>query len=224
MRVLKLHDWNISTAEAGRLQRDLAPSVVRSRCVFQPLRYVAGVDVSVDRINAIGRAAVVVLSYPELKPVEVKSLERRLEWPYVPGFLSFRELPLLLDVFEMIDIVPDLVLVDGHGVAHPRRFGIACHLGLFLDIPTIGCAKSLLCGTHGPLGAAKGSVADIIDHDEVVGVAVRTRDAVKPVYVSIGHMCGFADSVESVLHCTGKYRLPEPTRVAHLAAGGRVPF
>ncbi len=139
----------------------------------------------------------------------------------MPGYLSFRELPLLLDVFETIDITPDLVLVDGHGIAHPRRFGIASHLGLFLDVPTIGCAKSLLCGAHGPLGDARGSVADIVDRDEVVGSAVRTRDSVKPVYVSIGHKCGFADAVESVLQCTNKYRLPEPTRLAHIAASGR---
>jgi len=222
MHVLKLHQWNISTAEAGRLQRDLAPLVVRSRCLFRPIKHVAGVDVSIDRIHATGRAAVVVLSFPDLALVESRTLERRVEWPYVPGYLSFRELPLLLDVFETIDITPDLVLVDGHGIAHPRRFGIASHLGLFLDIPTIGCAKSLLCGAHGPLGDARGSVADIVDRDEVVGSAVRTRDSVKPVYVSIGHKCGFADAVESVLQCTSGYRLPEPTRMAHLAAGGRV--
>lgn len=223
MRVLKLHGWNISTAEAGRMQRDLAPSVVRSRCLFRPPRYVAGVDVSIDLVRGAGRAAVVVLSFPELELVESRTVERQVEWPYVPGYLSFRELPLLLDAFERVETTPDMVLVDGHGIAHPRRFGIACHLGLFLDLPTIGCAKSLLCGAHGPLGEARGSTAEIVDRDEVVGLAVRTRTGVKPVYVSIGHKCAFADAVESVLHCTGRYRLPEPTRVAHLAAGGRWP-
>jgi len=223
MHVLKLHLWNVSTVEAGQLQRDLAPLVVRSRCLSRPPRYVAGVDVSIDRPRAMARAAVVVLTSPEMEPVEVRTLERRVEWPYVPGFLSFRELPLLLGVFEQIETVPDLVLVDGHGIAHPRRFGLASHLGLFLDIPTIGCAKSLLCGSHGPLGETRGSVADVVDHEEMVGVAVRTRDGVKPVYVSIGHKCGFADAVESVLHCVRRFRLPEPIRMAHHAAGGRFP-
>ena len=223
MRVLNLHEWNVSSTEAGRLQRDLAASVVRSRCLFQPPRYVAGIDLSVDRIRGRGRAAVVVLSFPGLEPVEVRTVEGPLTWPYVPGFLSFREMPLILTACDLIRTAPDLVLVDGHGIAHPRRLGIASHLGLFLDVPTVGCAKSLLCGTHGSLGAERGDTADIIHRDEVVGVAVRTRTNVKPVYVSIGHKCGFADAVELVLHCTSRYRLPEPTRLAHLAAGGRVP-
>lgn len=222
MRVLKLHEWDISTTEAGQIQRDLAASVVRSRCLFHPPRYVAGVDVGVDRLRGLGRAAVVVLSFPDLAVAEVKTLEGPLQWPYVPGFLSFRELPLVLSVCELIRTTPDMVLVDGHGTAHPRRFGLASHLGLLLDVTTVGCAKSLLCGAHGPLGTQRGAVADIVDAGETVGVAVRTRTNVKPVYVSIGHKCGFADAVESVLHCTGRYRLPEPTRLAHLAAGGRL--
>jgi deoxyribonuclease V len=223
MRVLNLHDWNVDITEAGKLQRDLATLVVRSRCLFQTPRFVAGIDLSVDRIRGRGRAAVVVLSCPALELVEVKTVEGPLTWPYVPGFLSFREMPLILAACNLIQTAPDLVLVDGHGIAHPRRFGIASHLGLFLDAPTVGCAKSLLCGTHGFLGLDRGGTADIIDRDELVGAAVRTRTGVKPVYVSIGHKCGFADAVESVLHCTGRYRLPEPTRLAHLAAGGRLP-
>ena len=223
MDVLRLHEWDISTAEARRIQRDLAATVVRSRCLLHPPRYVAGVDVSVDRLRGLGRAAVVVVSFPELEVVEVRTTEGPLQWPYVPGFLSFRELPLVLAACELVRIVPDIVLVDGHGIAHPRRLGIASHLGLFLDIPTVGCAKSLLCGVHGQLGAERGVVADIVDAGEVVGAAVRTRIGVKPVYASVGHKCGFADAVESVLHCTGRFRLPEPTRLAHLAAGGRLP-
>ena len=222
MHVLQLHQWDISTAEAGCIQRDLAASVVRSRCLFHPPRYVAGVDVGVDRLRARGRAAVVVLSFPHLEVAEVETLEGPLQWPYVPGFLSFRELPLVLAVCELVRTTPDIVLVDGHGIAHPRRVGLASHLGLFLDIPTVGCAKSLLCGMHGTLGLERGATAEIVDDGEVVGAAVRTRSNVKPVYVSIGHKCGFADAVESVLHCTSRYRLPEPTRLAHLAAGGRL--
>jgi len=223
MRALRLHEWNVSSTEAGQLQRDLAALVVRSRCLVQTPRYVAGIDVSVDRVRGLGRAAVVVLSFPKLETVEVRTFVGALTWPYVPGFLSFREMPLILAAWDLIETAPDLVFVDGHGSAHPRRLGIASHLGLFLDVPTVGCAKSLLCGTHGSLGTERGDTADVIHRDEVVGVAVRTRSGVNPVYVSIGHKCGFADAVESVLHCTGRYRLPEPTRLAHLAAGGSLP-
>ncbi len=222
MHVLNLHDWDISTTEAGRLQRDLASSVVRSRCLFRVPRYIAGIDVAVDRLRNLGRAAVVVVSFPELELIEVKVSEGSLSWPYVPGFLSFREAPLALAACRLIETSPDLVMVDGQGIAHPRRLGLASHLGLFLDVPTIGCAKSLLCGTYGELRMERGATAGIIDQDEMVGVAVRTRNNVKPVYVSIGHKCGFADAVESVLHCSRTYRLPEPTRLAHLAAGGKL--
>ncbi len=222
MRVSSLHAWNVSTREAGTIQRDLAGAVVRSRCLFQPPRYVGGVDMSVDRIHGLGRAAVVVLSFPQLELVEVRTAEGALTWPYVPGFLSFREMPLILAAFETVGTAPDIVLVDGQGIAHPRRLGIASHLGLFLDLPTVGCAKSLLCGTHPELGNERGDTANIVHQGETVGIAVRTRRGVKPVYVSVGHKCGFADAVESVLHCTSRYRLPEPTRLAHLAAGGKL--
>jgi deoxyribonuclease V len=222
MRVLKLHEWDISTTEAAQLQRDLAGEVVRSRCLFKTPRRVAGVDVGIDRIHGRGRAAVVVLSFPQLEVVEIETFEGDVTWPYVPGYLSFREMPLVLRACELVRETPDIMFVDGQGIAHPRRFGLASHLGLCLGIPTVGCAKSLLCGSHGPLEWERGGTADIVDHGEVVGVAVRTRSGVKPVYVSIGHMCGFADAVESVLHCSGRFRLPEPTRLAHLAAAGRL--
>ncbi len=222
MRVLDLHDWNISTTEAGRLQRDLSWRVVRTRCLWHEPRYVAGVDMSVNRIGGTARAAVVIVSYPALEPVEVQVAEGVLTWPYVPGFLSFREAPLVLEACRRVQTVPDLVIVDGHGIAHPRRLGIASHLGLFLDVPTIGCAKSLLCGTYQEPGTERGSMAEIVDAGETVGIALRTKNNVKPVYISAGHKCGFADAAASVLHCSRRYRLPEPTRLAHLAAGGRM--
>lgn len=222
MRVLKLHGWDISAADAAQLQRDLAGKVVRSRCLFEAPRRIAGIDVGIDRVRGRGRAAVVVLSFPQLEVVEVETFEGEVTWPYVPGYLSFREMPLVLRACELVHETPDMVFVDGQGIAHPRRFGLASHLGLSLGIPTVGCAKSLLCGAHGMLGAERGAIAEIVDHGEVIGVAVRTRSNVKPVYVSIGHKCGFADAVESVLHCTGRFRLPEPTRLAHLAAAGRL--
>jgi len=222
MRVLNLHSWEISTTEAGALQRDLATRVVRSRCFSVQPRHVVGVDVSVDRVHGTARAAVVVLSYPALLPVEVQTVEGGLEWPYVPGFLSFREAPLILSACRELTVVPDLLLVDGQGIAHPRGLGLASHLGLFLDLPSVGCAKSLLCGTHEVLDATRGSFAELVYKSETVGAAVRTRTGVKPVYVSIGHKIDLATAVEWVLHCSGKYRLPEPTRLAHIAAGGRV--
>jgi deoxyribonuclease V len=222
MRVLDLHGWDIGTTEAGILQRDLATRVVRSRCLSASPRYVAGADLSVDRVRGRGRAAVVVLSYPDLQTVEVRTAAGELYWPYVPGFLSFREAPLVLAACRELDITPDLLIVDGQGVAHPRGLGLASHLGLFLDIATIGCAKSLLCGVHGALDEGRGASADVVYAGEVVAAALRTRDGVGPVYVSIGHKVDLASAVEWVLHCTGRYRLPEPTRLAHLVAGGRL--
>jgi deoxyribonuclease V len=178
---------------------------------------------SVDRLRKWARAAVVVLRYGDLGVVEVRTVESDLTWPYVPGLLSFREAPIVLQACAALETVPDVVLVDGQGIAHPRGFGLASHLGLFLDAPTVGCAKSLLCGTHAPLGPERGSTADLVLDGDVVGCALRTRSGVKPVYVSIGHKTDLVSAVEWVLHCAGRYRLPEPTRLAHLAASGRFP-
>ena len=224
MRVLALHSWDIGITEARSLQSDLATRVARSLCFSGNPRYIAGADLSVDRVRGRGRAAVVVLSYPELELAEVRIAEGELDWPYVPGFLSFREAPLVLAACRGLDITPDMLIVDGQGVAHPRGLGLASHLGLFLDIPTIGCAKSLLCGAHGVLDEVRGVSADVVYGGEVVAAALRTRDGVRPVYVSVGHKVDLASAVEWVLHCSVGYRLPEPTRLAHLAAGGRLPW
>ncbi len=220
MRVLKLHEWDVSTAQAAVLQRDLARKVVRSRCLFSEPRLVAGCDLAVDRLRGRGRAAVVVLSVPSMEQVEVRLAEGPLTWPYVPGYLSFRECPLVLEAFSLLAVVPDVVLVDGQGIAHPRRFGLASHLGLCLDLPAVGCAKSLLCGVCEQPGAEPGSTAEVRDGGDVVAVALRTRSGSRPVFVSIGHKTDLAGAVEWVLHCTDRHRLPEPTRLAHLAAGG----
>ena len=222
MRVLDLHSWDVATSEAGDLQRDLATRVVRSRCLYSPPRYIAGTDMSVDRIHGTARAAAVVIEFPSLHLVEIRTVEGPLTWPYVPGFLSFREAPLVLDALSMLRTEPDMVMVDGQGIAHPRRLGLASHVGLFIDVPTIGCAKSLLCGEYGSLGHAKGEGSDIMHKGEVVGSALRTRSGVKPVFVSVGHKFNLAGAVEWVLHCCLGYRLPEPTRLAHHAAGGRI--
>ena len=145
-----------------------------------------------------------------------------LYFPYIPGLLSFREAPLILAACEQLDLIPDLVLVDGQGIAHPRRFGLASHLGLFLNIPTIGCAKSLLCGAHEIPDSEPGNYAEIIDKSEIIGAALRTKPGVKPVYVSIGHKIDLETAIRWVMNCCRGYRLPEPARLAHLAAGGNL--
>ncbi len=211
------------------LQREL-----RLRVVTRPFRdavnTVAGVDVHVPAragaaSGAIATAAVVVLSYPGLELVETAVASLPVGFPYVPGLLSFRELPVVVEAFRLLDTRPDLVLCDGQGYAHPRRFGLACHLGLLTGVPSIGVAKTLLVGMHEPLGAERGSWVALTDGDETVGAAVRTRCGVKPVYVSVGHDVDLETAVAWTLRCTSRYRLPETTRLAHGVAGrrGRVP-
>jgi deoxyribonuclease V len=170
----------------------------------------------------MAQAAVVVLDYPGLDVVEVRVARGELLLPYIPGLLSFRECPLILAACRMLHCTPDLILVDGQGVAHPRRLGLASHLGLFLDVPTVGCAKSILCGSHQPVGQEPGCSAELIHDGELVGAALRTRAGVKPIYVSVGHRIDLASALHWVLQCCCGYRLPQPTRLAHLAAGGRL--
>lgn len=180
---------------------------------------VAGVDISV-RSDRTARAAVVVLTFPGLTPVETRIADGILSFPYVPGLLTFREAPLILAACEMLSVGPDLILVDGQGMAHPRRFGIASHLGLLLDTPTIGCAKSRLCGCHETPADPAGSYAELRDGGEIIGAVVRTKAGTKPIYVSIGHKIDMATAIRLVLQCCRGFRIPQPTRLAHLAAGG----
>jgi deoxyribonuclease V len=176
----------------------------------------------VGKVNELAQAAVVVLSYPELRLVAVELAQGRLELPYIPGLLSFRESPLILTACQRLSVIPDLFMIDGQGIAHPRRMGIASHLGLLLDTPTIGCAKSRLCGRNTEPADEFGSYAEVIDRGEVIGVALRTKTGVKPVYVSTGHKISLQNAIYWVLNCCRGYRLPEPTRLAHLAAGGNL--
>ncbi len=217
----RLHSWQVSTAQALDIQRRLAAQVSRSSQIATP-HFIAGVDISAGNAQGIATGAVVVLEYPELRLVETKVAQGRLNFPYVPGLLSFREAPLTLAACQKLMVTPDLILVDGQGIAHPRRLGLASHLGLLLNTPTIGCAKSLLCGQHEEPGAEPGSYAEVVDRGEPVGVALRTRLGVKPVYVSIGHKVDLEAAIYWVLECCRGYRLPEPTRLAHLAAGGNL--
>ena len=175
---------------------------------------------SIEQFLTVGNMLnITVLNYPELRLVEARVVNGELDFPYVPGLLSFRELPLTLAACERLTVAPDLVMVDGQGIAHPRRMGLASHLGLFLDTPTIGCAKSLLCGNHEMPGVEPGSYAEVIDRGEIIGAALRTKPGVNPVYVSIGHKVDPQAAIYWVLECCHGYRLPEPTRLAHLAAG-----
>ena len=220
MIIHHLHEWNLSTSAAIALQRRLASQVCRDETGVD-FNYIAGVDISSSRLSAEATAAVVVLSYPELEPVEEKTVSGRIDFPYVPGLLSFREAPLITRAFEHLTVTPHLVIVDGQGIAHPRRFGIAAHLGLILDTPTIGCAKSRLCGTCEEPAPEAGCFTGLRDGEEVIGAVVRTRRGVRPVYVSVGHKISLEQAVEWTLKCCKGFRLPEPTRLAHQLAGKR---
>ena len=221
MKVKELHQWQLGIPEALELQRQLSAQVSRKGDIEAP-HLIAGVDISVGKRGEMATGAVVVLSYPDLRVVATGVARGQLDFPYVPGLLSFRESPLTLAAFERLSITPDLVLVDGQGIAHPRRFGLASHLGLWRDRSTLGCAKSLLCGSHEMPGVEPGSYADIMDNGETIGVALRTRPGVKPVYVSIGHKLDLETAIYWVLKCCRGYRLPEPARLAHLAAAGNL--
>jgi deoxyribonuclease V len=213
---LKLHhDWDLPPAEAGRFQEEL-----RERLVLRPppgLRAdrVAGADISMDRGSDRGFGAIVTLDAASLEPVEEATAEVRLTFPYVPGLLSFRELPVLAEAWRRLEHAPDVLVFDGQGIAHPRRFGLACHGGLLFGVPSVGCAKSILVGRHGPLGEERGSTADLVHRGEVVGRAVRTRTGVSPVFVSPGHLMVLDTAVEIVLAVSPRYREPETTRWAH---------
>ena len=218
MRIAKLHDWHVTTAEARRLQEELAGRLVR-RPIPERIETVAGADMALSRERELFFAAVVVLSFPGLEPLEQIAVQAPADFPYVPGLLTFREGPPLLDAFRRLSRAPDAVIFDGQGIAHPRRLGLAAHMGLWLGLPTVGCAKSRLIGEHGEPARDKGAAAPLLDGGEQIGVVLRTRTGVKPVFVSPGHLADLETSRELVLRCCGRYRLPEPTRQAHIAVG-----
>lgn len=213
-----LHPWNLTPQQAIDLQRRLAEGVVLENRLPASLNRVAGVDVSYRMHGSTFYAAVVVLEFPSLTPVETATAVGEVGFPYVPGLLSFRELPILLEAFRNLHSAPDLVLVDGQGVAHPRRLGLASHLGLWLDLPTIGCAKSRLTGSHADPGLRRGDQTPLLDGEERIGTVLVTRDRVKPLFVSPGHLVDHPRAAELTLACGGCFRMPEPTRQAHLAS------
>lgn len=183
---------------------------------------VAGLDISGVGSDGRATAAVVVLTYPALETIECRVVSAEVSFPYIPGLLSFREAPVLIPVLESLVSKPDVLLIDGQGIAHPRRFGIACHLGLLFDIPAIGCAKSRLVGAYDEPEVFRGSHTKLEHGTEVIGAALRTRDETRPIFVSIGHKVDLESALRIVLTCSPKYRVPEPTRRAHLAAAGKI--
>jgi deoxyribonuclease V len=213
------HPWNLSPAEAIALQRELRPHLILEDRLG-PVRRVAGVDVGFEAGGTVTRAAVAVLRYPELDVLETAIARRPTTFPYVPGLLSFRELPAVLEALEQLREPPDLLLCDGQGIAHPRRLGIASHLGLLVDIPAIGVAKSRLCGMHEEPPNQRGAWTPLWAEGEIIGAVLRTRPGVKPLYISPGHRINLATAIQYVMACCTRYRLPETTRHAHRLASG----
>ncbi len=216
MNLAALHAWNLTPPQAIALQRELAQRIdVTPRLPLDAVRYVAGADISYDRFSNWLYAAVIVLRFPELTIVEIAEAQGEVPFPYVPGLLSFREAPPLLQAFARLTTVPDVVMIDGQGIAHPRRFGIACHLGLWLQLPCLGCAKSRLIGTFAEVGETRGSWVPLMHGAAEIGAVVRTKARTRPVYVSPGHRLDLASAVTLTLATHGGYRIPEPTRLAH---------
>jgi deoxyribonuclease V len=215
VKVQSLHSWAVTPTEAVALQRELACRIDTQK-PLGAYELVAGADISYSRYSSTLYAGVVVLRARDLALVESQAVVREATFPYVPGLLSFREAPAVLEALRCLHHEPDVVVLDGQGTAHPRRLGLACHVGLWLDRPTIGCAKSLLTGKCKSLGEGAGALAPLVDREETVGMAVRTKRRVRPVYVSAGHRIDLASAIRVVLSSCRGYRLPEPTRQAHL--------
>jgi deoxyribonuclease V len=215
MNVRRLHPWNVPPAEAIRIQQSLRRQL-DVKAYRGSIDTVAGVDVAYDRRSSTVYAAAIVMQLKDHRILETATASGRAAFPYVPGLLSFRECPVVLKTFKKLQRRPDCLLCDGQGIAHPRRFGLACHLGLLLDLPSIGCAKSLLVGEYREPAPPRGSSQILYDKGERVGIILRTRDGVGPVYVSPGYRMSFQRACTVVLRASGGYRIPEPTRQAHL--------
>lgn len=212
-----LHPWRISSQRARAIQSELRERVVLKDNAGR-IKRVAGVDVGFEDGNSTARAAVVVLRYPELTELESAVARRKVNFPYIPGYLSFREIPSILSALSKVRVLPDLILCDGQGYAHPRRFGLACHLGVITSIPTIGVAKTRLLGIHQPVGLDKGDWKYLVHQTENIGVVLRSRSNINPVYVSVGHKISLSSAIRYTINCCTRYRLPETTRAAHRLA------
>ncbi|HLO47601.1 MAG TPA: deoxyribonuclease V [Kamptonema sp.] len=219
MKIVERHEWPKTIEEAIAIQQQLRNEVIAQDQVGK-ICYVAGVDVSYEEATATARAAVAVLTFPELQLQEQAVVSCPVNFPYTPGFLSFREVPPILSALENLTTTPDLILCDGQGLAHPFRFGLACHLGVLTNVPTIGVAKTRFIGEHDPVPPERGSWQPLRDRTEIIGAVLRTQKEVKPIYVSIGHKVSLNKAIDCVMRCTLKYRLPETTRVADRLASG----
>lgn len=212
--------WNVPPREAVEVQKHLRDRV-RLEDDFGPVNAVAGVDISIGRGWKEGKCGIVVLSFPELDVIETRTHAAPVTFPYIPGLLAFREIPLFLETYRLLEVRPALIFFDGQGYAHPRRFGLACHGGVLVDVAAIGCAKSRLTGTYLEPGIEAGSTSDLTADGELIGHVVRTKTGVKPIFVSPGHRVSFETATELTLACTRGHRIPEPTRLAHELVSGK---
>ncbi|HTL89949.1 MAG TPA: deoxyribonuclease V [Leptolyngbya sp.] len=219
MKIEHRHDWALTSEAAIVIQQELRQEVI-THDQFGIVDHVAGIDVGFEADGTITRAAVAVLTYPELQLCESAIARRPTTFPYIPGFLSFREVPAVLDALEQVKTIPDLLLCDGQGLAHPRRFGIACHLGVLTNLPAIGVAKSRLIGKHEEVPDQRGAWVPLLHKAETIGAVLKTRIGTKPLYISSGHRVSLETAIAYVMGCTTKYRLPETTRHAHKLASG----
>jgi deoxyribonuclease V len=216
MVIKQLHSWKVGTSEASKIQIDLKEKIVlNSDTDFSTIQTIAAADVSCNKFETILYTAVVVVRYSDLQVLNSYTGINSTSFPYIPGFLSFREAPAVLDIFKELSEPPDVLICDGQGIAHPRGLGLASHIGLFLDLPTIGCAKSVLVGKYSDPEPLKGNHTPLIYREKLVGAALRSRTNIKPVFVSCGHKIGLQDAIQLVLHTCQRYRIPEPLRMAH---------
>ncbi len=219
MQVKTLHDWPTTAQAAIAIQQQLRSQII-PHDQLGAIDHVAGVDVGFEAAGTITRAAIAVLSWPDLQLKDQAIARQPTRFPYIPGLLSFREVPAILEACQQLQITPDLLLCDGQGLAHPRRLGIACHLGLLTDLPSIGVGKTRLIGTHAEVGNQRGDRQPLCDRGEVIGAVLRTRVNTHPLYISVGHRINLETAIAYVIGCTTRYRLPETTRFAHKLASG----
>jgi len=219
MNIKQLHPWPTTTLQAKHIQEKFRHCVITINHLTS-VQFVAGIDIGFEQNGTVTRAAVAVLRFPDLQLVEQQVVRCKTVFPYVPGYLSFREAPAALAALQQIKTPVDLLLCDGQGIAHPRRFGIACHLGLITNLPSIGVAKSRLIGSNPPVNAIKGDWQPLTHHNDVIGAVLRTRTNIKPLYISVGHKIDLNTAIHYTLRCLTKYRLPETTRWAHKLASG----
>ena len=209
-----MQNWNVNPTEAVQIQQEMRNKIVLQK-LNKDIKYIAGADISLNLDSDVAYAGIIVLDYKTLQPVAYATAISKLTFPYIPGLLSFREIPALMEAWERMPLLPDVVMVDGHGIAHPRRMGIATHFGLLIGTPTMGCAKKILTGNYVMPLPEKGNYSKIKYRDELLGYAFRTRSHVKPVFISPGHLITHEESLQIARHAAVKYRLPEPTRLAH---------